>query len=309
MTILKLNLPSKLQSSDAVVDLEGGPELEAEAGDDVAPLHDQHRAPVQLLQQHSRVNIVSNILIYIFLYLIKKYFRVCFLNAILNQILRDPRCGPGRDVGDRLVDRQLLPVRRGERGQPRGAEGHLEAAVLPAGAGAGGQGRQLHLEMLLQRQLGLGLGGGLRLVSGPGAGRRHEAGVAGAGGALPAALRLGGDGRLVALHVVAEVARVAEEHLLLHTARYRTAALSRVVTVATHVVPGLVADEAGLAVDALPRLGVDLVRQVLGVVEAAGVDCGEWSVRHSTRTIQLYTRALNKGSRRFYSPLLGPSPG
>ena len=287
MTILKLNLPSKLQSSDAVVDLEGGPELEAEAGDDVAPLHHQHRAPVQLLQQHGRVNI-KLILISVFLYLIKKYFRVCFLNAILNQILRDPRRGPGRDVGDGLVHRQLLPVRRGERGEARGAEGHLEAALLPAGAGAGGERRQLNLEMLLQRQLGLGRGGGLLLLR-PGAGRLHEAGVAGAGGALPAALRLGGDGRLVALHVVAEVARVAEEHLLLHTARYRTAALSRLVTVATHVVPGLVADEAGLAVDALPRLGVDLVRQVLGVVEAAGVDCGDWTVSYCTRSIQLYT--------------------
>ena len=214
---------------------------------------------------------------------------MCFLNAILNQILRDPRCGPGRDVGDGLVHRQLLPVRRGERGEARGAEGHLEAALLPAGAGAWGQRRQLNLEMLLQRQLGLDRGGGGLLLLRPGSGRLHEAGVAGAGGALPAALRLGGDGRLVALHVVAEVARVAEEHLLLHTARYRTAALSRLVTVATHVVPGLVADEAGLAVDALPRLGVDLVRQVLGVVEAAGVDCGDWTVSYCTRSIQLYT--------------------
>ena len=201
----------------------------------------------------------------------------------MNQILRDPRRGPGRDVGDGLVHRQLLPVRRGERGEARGAEGHLEAALLPAGAGAGGERRQLNLEMLLQRQLGLDRGGLLLLR--PGSGRRHKAGVAGAGGALPAALRLGGDGRLVALHVVAEVARVAEEHLLLHTARYRTAALSRLVTVATHVVPGLVADEAGLAVDALPRLGVDLVRQVLGVVEAAGVDCGERTVSNCTRSI------------------------
>ena len=41
----------------------------------------------------------------------------------------------------------------------------------------------------------------------------------------------------------------------------------------THIIARLVADEAGLAVDTLPRLGVDLIRQVLRVIQTGGVNC------------------------------------
>ena len=42
----------------------------------------------------------------------------------------------------------------------------------------------------------------------------------------------------------------------------------------THIIARLVADEAGLAVDTLPGLDIDLVRQLLRIVEAGGVDRG-----------------------------------
>ena len=42
----------------------------------------------------------------------------------------------------------------------------------------------------------------------------------------------------------------------------------------TYIRASLATDEASLAVDALPRLDVDLVRQLLRVVEAGGVDRG-----------------------------------
>ena len=41
----------------------------------------------------------------------------------------------------------------------------------------------------------------------------------------------------------------------------------------THIIARFVTDEAGLAVDALPGLGIDLISQVLGVVQTGGVNC------------------------------------
>ena len=92
----------------------------------------------------------------------------------------------------------------------------------------------------------------------------------GAGGALPAALGLGRDGGDVALHVVTQVTRVAKQHLVLENDQ---SVLRKQEGSCTHVIARLITDEAGLAVDALPGLGVDLIRQVLGVIQTGGVNC------------------------------------
>ena len=46
--------------------------------------------------------------------------------------------------------------------------------------------------------------------------------MGGAGGALPPALRLAGDGRTEAVHVVAQVTGVTEQHLVLNIKYYKT---------------------------------------------------------------------------------------
>ena len=49
--LLELKSPPCLQSSDPIVDLEGRSQLDTQAQQDVLPLHHQHGAPVNLLQE------------------------------------------------------------------------------------------------------------------------------------------------------------------------------------------------------------------------------------------------------------------